>query len=185
MKWMDRIDAVAKRLERFASGAAPTDPLYVSNRTLGQKVRFGFLIGVPVLVLSLFVLLAMNKYFDSQLARQSAEAPAPAAVPTAAKVLPNLEKDFAPAVDASREVEVLEASVQTADHHLIGKVRNNTDHPVQIAELVFDVTDEGGSQLGGVAVRVENLKPRSVRQFDTALQQRTAFGALVREIHSR
>src|SRR5215469_10833016 len=39
MSFLDRADSIAKRLERFVAGSAPSDPLYVTNRTFGQKLR--------------------------------------------------------------------------------------------------------------------------------------------------
>ena len=101
-----------------------------------------------------------------------------------AKVLPNVDKGFT--TDYSRDVDILEAAVsRSADRTLAGKVRNNTDHIVRSTDIVFDVTDEEGSQLGGVAVRIENLAPKSIAPFKIALEQREATAAMVREVHSR
>src|SRR4051812_25769484 len=43
-----------KRMERYlAGGAAPNDPLYLTNRTMGQKIRAWSLIAVPCLILAI------------------------------------------------------------------------------------------------------------------------------------
>jgi hypothetical protein len=187
MKFVDRLDEVAKRFERLFSGNTPSDPLYMTNRTVGQKVRMGLLIGTPVLAIGVFMALALNNYFDPAPSPEKLEAAAAGKQPTgeiAAKVLPNMDKGFT--TDYSREVEIVEAFVGSgSDHTLSGKLRNNTDHVVRVADVVFDVTDEDGSQLGGVAVRVENIAARSTANFKVGLEQRGARTALVREVHSR
>lgn len=186
MNFLDRADAVAKRIERFVSGNASHGPLYVSNRTLGQKVRFGFLIGAPLVAIAVFIGLAMNNYFSPA---PASEQPVRVKQPTGeitGKVLPNVEKDLAVSSDYSRDIEVLEASVSRAgERTLSGKVRNTTDHIVQAAELVFDVTDSEGSQLGGVAVRLDNIAAGATVPFKINLPQQDARSALVREVHSR
>jgi len=186
MKFLDRVDAVAKKMERFLSGSASADPLYLTNRTWGQKLRIGLLIGTPVLAIAALMYLAMNNYFDpAPNARKPAES-ARVKQPTGeitAKVLPTLEKEYTS--EYSRDVDVLEAAVsRTGDRTLSGRLRNNTDHLVRVADIVFDVTDEEGSQLGGVSVRVENIAPRAIAPFKIRLEQQGARSALVREVHS-
>jgi hypothetical protein len=186
MKFIDRVDAVAKRLERFFTGGRPNDPLYVSNRSAGQKLRFALLLGTPALVIGIFIYLAMTNYFDPPvLPEKTVLTPKEPTGEITAKVLPHVSKDLAVSSEYSRDIEVLEASVSSSDHTLLGKVRNTTDHVVKIADLVFDVTDDEGSQLGGVAVRVENIQPRAIVPFKVTLEQRNARSALVREVHSR
>jgi len=186
MKFLDRADALAKRLELFFTGGRSHDPLYVTNRTTGQKVRFFLLVGTPVLAISIFIGLAMMNYFDPP---PKPENPAVAKEPTGeitAKVLPHVDKELPVANEYSRDIEVLEASVSRAGEHAIsGKVRNTTDHPVALAELIFDITDDEGSQLGGVSVRIQNVPPHAIVPFKTVLQQQNARSALVREVHSR
>ena len=187
MKFIDRVDGLAKRLERFFTGGAPNDPLYVSNRTSGQKLRFALLIGTPMLAIVVFVGLAMGNFFDPPVRPEKVYAPAKE--PTGeitGKILPHVEKDLPASSEYSRDVEVLEAAVSHAgDHTLSGKVRNTTEHLVKVADLVFDVTDEEGSQLGGVSVRIENIPAHAITPFKIALAQRDARSALVREVHSR
>jgi hypothetical protein len=184
MSFLDRVDSAAKKIESFLSGGAAADPLYITNRSLGQKVRLGLLIGTPVLTMGVLMALALNSYFDPDPSTQKAPTVTQKAGERTAKVLPNIEKGFT--TDYSRDVDILEAAVsRSADRTLAGKVRNNTDHIVRSTDIVFDVTDEDGSQLGGVAVRIENLAPRSIAPFKVALEQREATAAMVREVHSR
>ena len=106
MKFIDRLDNVAKRFERLFSGNTPSDPLYMTNRTVGQKVRMGVLIGTPVLAIGVFMALALNNYFDPAPSPQKLEAAAAGKQPAgeiSAKVLPNVDKGFT--TDYSREVD--------------------------------------------------------------------------------
>jgi hypothetical protein len=191
MNFIDRVDAVAKRLESFFTGKrAASDPLYLTNRTVGQKVRTGVLIGVPIASLGVLVYLALNQQFDRPVSLEKAaaiEAAAKAKQPTGevtAKVLANIEKTYTS--ENSKDVDVVEASVHRAgEPTLVGKLRNNTENLVRVADLVFDVTDQEGSQLGGVAVRVENIPAKGIANFRQALPQRDARTVLVREVHSR
>jgi len=83
-------------------------------------------------------------------------------------------------------LDIVEAAVfRNAVPTLTGKVRNNTDHLVRVADIVFDVTDGDGSQLGGVSIRVENIAAKSTAPFKAVLEHRSAKAALVREIRSR
>jgi hypothetical protein len=186
MKFLDRADALAKRLEGFVTGGRGAQhPLYVTNRSLGQKVRFFLLIGTPVLIVAVFIGLAMMHYFDPAPKAERATPKEPTGEITA-KVLPHVEKDLAVSNEYSRDIEVLEATVsRSGDRTISGKIRNTTDHPISVAELVFDVTDEEGSQLGAVSVRVEDVAARAIVPFKSVLQQQNARGALVREVHSR
>jgi hypothetical protein len=191
MTLIDRVDAIAKRLESFFTGRnAASDPLYLTNRTFGQKVRTGVLIGAPIAAIGVIVYLALAKQFDRPISLERAvaiEAAAKAKQPTGeitAKVLPNIDKTYTS--ENSKDVDVIEASINRAgEPTLIGKLRNNTENLVRVADLVFDVTDNEGSQLGGVSVRVENIPPRGTAPFRLVLPQREARTALVREVHSR
>jgi hypothetical protein len=191
MKFIDRVDGFAKKVERFVAGSAVNDPLYVTNRTFGQRVRIGLLVGTPILAVGGLIYLALSQQFDRPIVTERNAAKAAADLkpkePTGeitAKVLPNLDKDFAS--EQSRDVEVVEASItRSGERVLAGKVRNNSDQIVRVADLVFDVTDKEGSQLGGVSVRVENIPARSTVPFRLALEQHDAQTALVREVRSR
>jgi hypothetical protein len=180
MNFLDRADAIARKIERFVSGSGPSDPLYLSNRSLGQKVRLVLLIGTPVIAIGGLVALALSNYFQPAPSAQRVAATMKEPGTVTAKVLPDLEKTYKS--ESDHDCEVTEAAV--AGNTLTGKLRNNTDRTVRSADLVFDLTDDDGSQLGAVAVHVENIAARDTANFRLALEQRTAKTALVREIHT-
>jgi hypothetical protein len=165
-------------VERLLSGSAPTDPLYLTNRTLGQKLLSWSLVGIPCLVLFAGIGITLSSLFDPP-------APKPAKELTAAeitaKLLPNMDKDFklAPASD----VQVLEARVDGT--RLVGRVKNTSTRAIAGAELVVDLTDADGSQVGAVSVVVEKIPPSGTRDFEIPIRQRNAATAMVREVTLR
>lgn len=179
MSFLDRADAIVKRLERFIAGSGPADPLYLTNRSRGKRLRLALLVGTPVLAVAVLMVLALGNFFDSDAPPKAPPTPMPGEL--TAHVLPDLEKTYHS--DSDPDCEVIEAGV--AAQTLSGKVRNDTDHEIHVADLVFDVTDATGSQLGAVSVRVESIPPRAVATFRQPLPQHNAQTALVREIHTR
>jgi hypothetical protein len=89
-------------------------------------------------------------------------------------------------LDTNRDVDVMEVHV---DHSkgtvLTGTVMNNTTHQIESAEIVFDLTDSTGSQLGGVSQRLENLSPKIRQNFRLPIEQSTAISVVVREVKTR
>jgi hypothetical protein len=169
-------------MERFLSGGpAPSDPLYLTNRTLSQKIKTGVAIGIPCLALAWLVYGMLTNSFDFGAPQQAIE---PSASEVAAKLLPHLDQNIR--IDTNKDVEVLEVRVEHGTQiALVGSMKNNTDHEIRQAEAVFDLTDSSGSQLGGVSAKVENLKAGSTANFRFPIPQAEATFALVREIHSQ
>jgi hypothetical protein len=183
MKFLDRLDVAAKQIERFLSGGALADPLYISNRTIGQRIRMALLVGIPAIALGALVVWGMSTYFDSR--NSSGAASNTDATPAlTAKLLPHIEKNFT--TDYSRDVNIVEAAISTGNERILfGKIRNNTHRVVQVAEAVFELTNDDGSELGGVVVTVRNIAPKATVPFKLTLSQRDARSVMVRELHSR
>jgi len=181
MTFIERADAIARKIEKFVGGSGPSDPLYISNRTFGQKARLALLIGTPVLAVVALMALALGNYFEPAPSPQKAAATARETGAVTANVLKDIEKNYRSESDT--DCDVAEASV--GGGALSGKLRNNSDHPVHVADVVFDLADEDGSALGAVAVRVENIAPHAIANFRLTVEQRTAKTALVRELHTR
>ena len=165
-------------VERLLSGSAPTDPLYLTNRTLGQKLLSWSLIGIPCLVLFAGIGITLSSLLDPPVAKPAKEL---TAAEITAKLLPNMDKDFklAPASD----VQVLEARVDGT--RLVGRVKNTSTRAIAGAELVVDLTDADGSQVGAVSVVVEKIPPSGTRDFEIPIRQRNAATAMVREVTLR
>ena len=92
-----------------------------------------------------------------------------------------MEKDLKPAPPA--DVQVLEVRVDGS--RLVGVVKNTTAREIAVAELVIDLTDSAGSQVGAVTATVEKLPPSSTKEFQIPIKQQDAAIALVREVKSR
>ena len=61
-------------VERFLSGPAPDDPLYLTNRTAGQKFKSWSLIAIPCLVLAVGIGVALSNLIDPPDAQACQEA---------------------------------------------------------------------------------------------------------------
>ena len=180
-KRMRRLGPLSGPINRFLSGgAAPSDPLYLTNRTLGQKIRPGLLIGVPCLVAAFLVYGMLSGMFNFSAPPAHEAAPREAV----AKMLPRMDPNMR--VETAKDIEVMEVRVEHGPPtSLVGSMKNRTDHEIHIAEAVFDLTDAGGSGLGGVSARIENFKAGATANFKVPIQQDAAAFALVREIHTQ
>jgi hypothetical protein len=176
LRWLGPLRGPVERL--ISSGPAPTDPLYLTNRTLGQKLKSWSLIGVPCLVLFVAMGFLLSSLLDPPEPKPVKEL---TAAEISAKLLPNMEKDFK--LGPSSAVQVLEAKVDGT--RLVGKVKNSSTKEIATAELVIDLTDPEGSQVGAVIVIVEKIPPSGTKGFEISIRQRNAANALVREVTSR
>jgi hypothetical protein len=170
-------------IERLlAGGPAPSDPLYLSNRTLGQKARAVSLIAVPCLALALGIAVLLSKLLAPPEAAPDREL---TAAEMAAQVPPNEATDSK--AEPAKDIEVLEVGIQrdVNPRLLAGKVRNNTNHEIAAADFVFDVQDSAGSQLGAVRATIERIAPASVKAFQFPIRQQQAAFALVRDMSIR
>src|SRR5450756_419146 len=55
LKWLGPLGGPVERL--FSGGPAPSDPLYLTNRTQAQKLKFWSLIAIPCVVLALGIVI--------------------------------------------------------------------------------------------------------------------------------
>jgi hypothetical protein len=169
---------VASWWERVLSGGAQKDPLYLTNRSTGQKIKAWSVIAVPCLLIIGFVAITLSRdYFDPPEVTPQKEM---TAEEVSRKLLPNMAKDIQ--IETNHDVEVSEAHVETASMKLTGRLKNNSTKRFAAVDVVFNLTDSTGSQVGAVNGHVENLDPKAVKAFEFPIQQRNAAFALVREL---
>ena len=178
LRWLGPLRGL---LERVLRAPAPSDPLYLSNRTFDQKAKLGLAIAVPCLIVVGVTALGLSHFFH-------AKGPGPSAEPTgaelAAKLLPNVGKIGN--IVVNKDVQVLEAHVELeGGAKLTGTAKNNTDRLIHTAEIVFNLTDQGGSQVGAVSAQVDNLAPNATVKFQIPIEQTNAAFALVREVQTQ
>jgi len=160
----------------LSSGPAPADPLYLSHRTTAQKVRLAVFIAIPCLILATGTVLMLTDFFGKRLAPP---APEITRAEIAAKMLRNMDQVK---VVTNHDIEVINVRVERGEGStLSGTIKNNTSHVIRAANIVFDLTDSGGSQLGAVRARVENLPAQSSTGFRVPIEQQTAIAAWVRD----
>ena len=176
LTWLGPLRGPVDRL--LSGGPAPTDPLYLTNRTLGQKLLSWSLIGIPCLVLLAGIGITLSSLLDLPAPKPDKEL---TAAEITAKLLPNMDKDFKLA--PTSDVQVLEAKVDGT--RLVGKVKNTSTREIARAELVIDLTDVDGSQVGAVSAIVEKIPPSGTRSFEVPIKQRNAATAMVREVTLR
>jgi hypothetical protein len=165
-------------IDRFLSGSAPKDPMYLTNRSLGRKVRAWAVVVAPCLLVIGIVALALSgNYFQ----RAEAVPKDMTAAEVARKILPNIAKDIK--IETNRDVEVVEVRVERAPElKLTGSLRNNSARNFAAVDVVFNLTDSTGSEVGAVNGHIENLAPKSVKAFQIPIPQRNASFAMVREV---
>jgi hypothetical protein len=165
---------------RFLSAPAPSDPLYLTNQTFGQKARRILLTVSPLLVVIAGVLVAFS-LFRPKVDKAPREL-TPAEV--RAKVLPALNQEIK--LDSNRDLEVTEVHFEHGGSSLmVGNLRNKTDHQIIQAVVVFELADPSRTELGAVTVTETNLAPGTVRTFKKPIEQTNAMYALVREVETR
>jgi hypothetical protein len=176
LRWLGPLRGPLERI--LSGGPAPSDPLYLTNRTLDQKLKSWSLIGIPCVVLFVGIGFLLSSLLDPPAAKPIKEL---TAAEITAKLLPNTDKDFK--LGPSPDVQVLEARVDGM--RLVGKVKNISAKEIALAELVVELTDVEGSQVGAAYASVEKIPPSATRDFAVPIQQRNAANVLVREVTSR
>jgi hypothetical protein len=165
------------RLDKALSGRAHDDPLFLSNRTIAQKMKSWLAIGVPCLVVIAVVTFALTRRGGAKDNRVTDLTPAQ----VAARMLPDYTKTVNLAVD--RAVTIDEVQVEhSVPAKLIGVARNNSDHLVPSADLLCELETRRGARLGGVTAHVGEIPPHATRKFEVEIVQDTASIAIVREI---
>jgi hypothetical protein len=168
-------------LERVLLRPAPSDPLYLSNRTFDQKVKLGLAIAVPCLIVVGVTAVGLSHIFQ---ANGPGPAPEPSAAELAAKLLPNMDKTIN--IEVNKDVQVLEAHVESeGGAKVAGTVKNNTDRLIHRTEIILNLTDKMGSHLGAVSAQVDNLAPNATVKFQIPIDQTDAAFALVREVQTQ
>jgi hypothetical protein len=180
-KRLRRLGPLRGLLERVLLRPAPSDPLYLSNRTFDQKVKVALMIAVPCLIVVGVTALGLSHFFQ-------AKGPGPAAeisgAELAKKLLPNM--DTTVKVEVNKDVQVLDAHVEReGGMKVVGTVKNNTDRLIRTTQIVLNLTDRTGSQLGAVSARVDNLAPNATGSFQIPIEQTDAAFTLVREVQTQ
>ena len=174
-----RFAGLRARIDQFlAGGPAPSDPLYLTNRSAGQKMKSWIFIGLPCFILIAGIGVALSNILEPPEPKPVVE---PTAKEVAAKTLPNFDNNLK--IEPNNDVEVVEVKVVHAGgSRVVGLVRNNTSHAIPKAHMVIDLTDINGSQVGGVEVHMEDLPASKTKTFSTPIAQHSAAFVLVREI---
>ena len=144
-------------------------------------MKLGLAIAVPCLIVVGVTALGLSHFFQ---AKGPGPAPEPSAAELAAKLLPDLDKTIK--IEVNKDVQVLDAHVEReGGMKVAGTVKNNTDRLIHTTEIVLNLTDKTGSQLGAVSAQVDNLAPNATVKFQIPIEQTDAAFALVREVRTQ
>ncbi|SPE41336.1 conserved hypothetical protein [Candidatus Sulfopaludibacter sp. SbA3] len=165
---------------RFLNGRNPSDPLYLTNRTTGQKVRLAIFVMLPFAVVLAGVILAASGYFDDDVDLPPPTTPISNAE-IAAENMPDLDKDMH--LDTNKELQVLNVVVSAGN--LSGTVKNTSNRLIANAEVIFDLADEHGSRAGAVNCRITRIEPQAKAPFTAVLPLKNAVYAVVREVRTQ
>jgi len=167
-------------IDRLLNGPAPSDPLYLTNQTIGQKMGRFLFMASPILLLSAAGLLVITLLIP-----KSTSAPK---LLTAAelrnKTLPGFDKHFK--LDSNPDLEVTEVHFEhTGASTIVGNIHNKSGRRITLAVVVFELADPSNSALGAVTVTELDLAPGASRAFKKPIEQTNAMSALVREVDTR
>jgi hypothetical protein len=167
------------KLERFLAGPATSDPLYLTNRTLWQKIRPYLVVGIPIGILLGGLTLGLMNIFG---AKKGFQTPPPSIsnAEIAKKSLAFLNKPLD--LPAQKEIDIQDVMVPEGSMRLQGAAKNLTDHEIHHVHVVFDLTDNRGSRLGAVSTDVENIPANAAKPFQFPVSQKLAAFAIVRDV---
>ena len=158
-------------LARLLAGPAPSDPLYLTNQTFGQKSRRILLMVSPVILVLAGVFVAVAIFGP-----KSDKAPREVtAAEIRAKVLPDFNKEIK--LDSNKDIAVTEVHFEHAAGSgvMVGNLKNNTNHRIVQAVIEFELADPSHSGLGGVIVTETDLAPGAIRTFRKPIEQTSAM----------
>jgi hypothetical protein len=163
-------------LDRWLSAPGSSDPLHVSNRTLGQKLLIGTAVVAAALAIGGVIYYSQAVFHRPRTDAPQAE-PSPAEI--AAAMLPNMDR-----------VHFDNAPIQLSDAHIVhgarttleGTARNGSSRRINGAEITFDLADPEGSKLGSVVVEIGPLEGKQQTTFRLPVPQNKAEYANVTEI---
>jgi len=165
----------------YRSVVAPgISALYVGNLTFAQRARRLLLLVVPLLAVAGVVVLGIF-YFA---AKRESDVPLLTNAEVAEKILPNFDSNIT--VEANKSLEVSEVTFEHgASSVMRGSLQNKSGRAIAEAVVVLDLTNDEGSQLGGVTITERNLAPDEVRRFEQSINQHTATHSVVRSVRTR
>jgi hypothetical protein len=175
MRWLGPLRAP---LESFLSGGpSPTDPLYLTRRTSGQKALRWGAIGLPFVAMVTVLFLAASGSFSTPPKEEKPDSK----TSIAATLLPNY-KDVE--VKMNRDIVVLEARLDRSLNPVVlwGTVKNVSGRTIESADIVFDLTNREGSQIGGYTITVQKIRSQETGTFRDPVKIPGAAYALVREV---
>lgn len=150
-------------MNRLISGKAPSDPLYLSNRRLRDRLW-------PWIAACSFFLALLVVW---KVAVPRTQPPAHA-LPSNAKLAAMSFPKF-----ADSQLEVVGVGVLANGSKLEGEVRNKTDHVIAVGRLSFELQDVHGHFTGATGMELKEIQPGQITRFELPIRQPDSRLALV------
>ncbi len=150
-------------IDRLISGKAPSDPLYLSNRRLRDRLW-------PWIAACTFFLVLLVAW---KVAVPRSQPPAHA-LPSSAKLAAMAFPRF-----ADSQLEVLGVGVLANGSKLEGEVRNKTGHVIALGRLSFELQDAQGQYTGATGTELKEIQPGQITRFELPIRQPDTRVALV------
>lgn len=150
-------------INRLIAGKAPSDPLYLSNRRLRDRLW-------PYIAAGTFFLVLLVGW---KVAVPHSEPPAHA-LPSNAKLAAMSFPRF-----ADSQLEVVGVGVLADGSKLEGEVRNKTGHVIALGRLSFELQDANGHFTGATGMELKQIQPGQITKFELPISQPESRVALV------
>jgi hypothetical protein len=150
-------------MDRLISGKAPSDPLYLSNRTTIKRLK-------PWIAVGLFFV-ALSVGWKIAVPHTDSIAPPPVLVSKIAAIP-------SPQFDTSR-LEVVDVGVVDNGARLVGTVKNKTGHVIAVGRLSFELQDNYGQFTGATGTDLKQIPPGIITRFELPIRQPDSRRVLV------
>lgn len=150
-------------VNRQISGTAPSDPLYLSNRSLKDRLRPWIAVGTLFGALLVGWKIAVPH-----------RPPVANAIPSNTKLAAMSFSRF-----ESSKLDVLGVEVLANGSKLVGTVRNKTGNVIALGRLSFELQDSDGQFTGATGTDLTQIQPGEITRFELPIRQPDTRVALV------
>lgn len=174
-----RFGKLREKLDLFlAGGRAPSDPLYLTNRSWKQKLRLVLAIAIPTVVACGVLALVFTHVYAPKTTPPKELTPAEIMT----KLLPDLEKTAH--IETYKDAEFVELRVvRDGAPRVAGVLKNNTDRVISV-EFDLDLANIGGSRVATTTERINHAAPGVPTPFEFPAAHPDAMYALVRQMRT-
>jgi hypothetical protein len=161
-------------LSRLLVGSSkPVDPLYLSNRTAGQRLRVAAVIAIPVLIVCGLAAYAFIHRKPVNFKPVGADLTAEELSRDVKLKVDNALRDLR--IESNTDVQVVEAMVLSGKPQRVkGSARNTTERTLRGVKLDFALATGDGRRLAMTSTTLATMPPKSTLTFEFSIDEREA-----------